>query len=106
MERLTPKNYKGINLMGSWIPPTIKNAMWNKLGKLEDLEEQIGCPLDVLFKAFELFVDWIVACDFGYDNIPDEYETYKKEIENMDYEKGLMYIAIQEAKKIKADRSE
>lgn len=53
MERLTPKNYKDINLMGSWIPPTIKNAMWNKLGKLEDLEEQIGCPLEVRCNLYE-----------------------------------------------------
>lgn len=25
----------------------------NKLGKLEDIEEQLGCPLEVLFKALE-----------------------------------------------------
>ena len=25
--------------------------LYNKLGKLEDLEEQLGCPLDVVFKA-------------------------------------------------------
>ena len=25
----------------------------NKLGKLEDLEDQLGCPLDVVFKALQ-----------------------------------------------------
>jgi len=25
--------------------------LYNKLGKLEDLEEQIGCPLEILFRA-------------------------------------------------------
>ena len=28
-------------------------AVDNKLGKLEDLEEQLGCPLDVVFKAIK-----------------------------------------------------
>ena len=29
-------------------------AVDNKLGKLEDLEEQLGCPLDVVFKALKI----------------------------------------------------
>ena len=28
-------------------------AVDNKLGKLEDLEEQLGCPLEVVFKALK-----------------------------------------------------
>lgn len=28
-------------------------AVDNKLGKLEDLEEQLGCPLDVVFEAIK-----------------------------------------------------
>ena len=29
-------------------------AVYNKLGKLEDLEEKLGCPLDVVFKALKI----------------------------------------------------
>ena len=29
-------------------------AVDNKLGKLEDLEEQLGCPLDVVVKALKI----------------------------------------------------
>lgn len=43
--------------------------------------------------ALELLLDWAIECDFGYDNIPDEYEEYKDEIADMDYKEGLIYIA-------------
>lgn len=43
--------------------------------------------------ALELLLDWAIECDFGYDNIPDEYEQYKDEIKDMDYKEGLIYIA-------------
>lgn len=33
------------------LPTKDKQEFINKLGKLEDLEEQIGCPLEVVFKA-------------------------------------------------------
>ena len=44
-------------------------------------------------KALRLLVEWAIECDFGYDNIPEEYEKYKDEIENMGYTEGLIYIA-------------
>lgn len=31
----------------------LRNDLLNKLGQLEDLEEEIGCPLEVVFKAIE-----------------------------------------------------
>ena len=32
----------------------ISNDMiFNKLGKLEDIEEELGCPLDIIFKALK-----------------------------------------------------
>jgi hypothetical protein len=46
--------------------------------------------------ARELLLDWAIECDFGYDNIPDEYEKYKDEIADMDYKEGLIYIAERE----------
>ncbi len=49
----------------------------------------------------EEFVDWAEECDFGYDQLPEEYEKYKTDLEEkgLDYCEGLRYIAIQEAKK-------
>ena len=34
-----------------------------KLGKLEDLEEQIGCPLDIVFKLAEQDELYVQFCD-------------------------------------------
>lgn len=52
-------------------------------------------------EALKLFVDWAEECDFGYDQLPEEYEKYKTDLEEkgLDYCEGLRYIAIQEAKK-------
>lgn len=52
-------------------------------------------------EALKLFVDWAEECDFGYDQLPEEYEKYKTDLEekNLGYCEGLRYIAIQEAKK-------
>lgn len=44
MSRLTKKGTRMVN--------DFREADWyNKLASLEDLEEQLGCPLDVVFKA-------------------------------------------------------
>ena len=43
--------------------------------------------------ALELLLDWAIECDFGYDNIPEEYEEYKEEVADMGYKEGLIYIA-------------
>lgn len=52
-------------------------------------------------EALKLFVDWAEECDFGYDQLPEEYEKYKMDLEEkgLDYCEGLRHIAIQEAKK-------
>lgn len=44
MNRLTDRNYKNTTL------PLESCQPYLKLGKLEDLEEQIGCPLEVYTK--------------------------------------------------------
>lgn len=56
--------------------------------------------LKVYMKALALFVNWAEECDFGYDQIPDEYEKYKDVIErnNTGYCEGLIYIAKEEAR--------
>jgi len=70
------------------------------------LEEQMGCSFETIVKAFKKYIGWTTDCDFGYDNIPDEYEKYKndKKFENSTYNDGLIYIAIQET--LKEDKSE
>jgi hypothetical protein len=69
-----------------------------ELQKYKKLEEKLGCPLDVVVKAFQKYIGWTTDCDFGYDNIPDEFEKYQndKKFMNLKYNEGLMYIAIQE----------
>ena len=48
-------------------------------------------------KGLRLMLDWMVECNFGYDNIPDVYEKYKLDIEKMGYTEGLIYCATREA---------
>ncbi len=78
----------------------------NYSNKCHNLEEQLGCPLEVVVKAFQKYVSWTTDCDFGYDNIPDEYEKYKNDdkFKTLTYDSGLIYIAIQET--LKEDKSE
>ena len=47
-------------------------------------------------KALDLFIEWVVECDFGYNNIPELYEKYKEEIKDISYSEGLKYIALKE----------
>ena len=102
MSRLTEKCDGGY----TYVEYGTEEKIVNKLGKLEDLEEELGCPLEVLVKAFQKYVGWTTECDFGYDNIPDEYQKYKNDnkFKTLSYDSGLIYIAIQEA--LKEDKSE
>lgn len=54
-------NYKVKKIDENWTV-NIQNCI-NKLGKLEDLEEELGCPLEVVFKALK---EGIYCVD--YDN--------------------------------------
>ena len=51
-----------------------------------------------LSKALNLLIKWVTDCDFGYDNIPEEYEKYADVIEKkeMGYSEGLRYILLEE----------
>ena len=91
---------------GRALGKTIASKVMNELLQYKDLEEQLGCPLEVVVKAFKKYVSWTTDCDFGYDNIPDEYEAYRndKRFKTLSYDSGLIYIAIQET--LKEDKSE
>ena len=86
---------------GRALGKTIASKVMNELLQYKDLEEQLGCPLEVFVKAFKKYVGWTTDCDFGYDNIPNEYETYRNDekFKTLSYDSGLIYIAIQEALK-------
>jgi len=77
------------------------NDLRNFILEKYKLEEQIGCSFETLVKAFQKYVGWTTDCDFGYDNIPDEYEKYKDDdkFKTLTYDSGLIYIAIQETLK-------
>lgn len=53
MDRLTEKIEEGF-----YVAPNIPNTdvLKYKLGKLEDIEEEIGCPLDVVFKLIDSYI--------------------------------------------------
>lgn len=51
MSRLTNKNM-GFTF-GRMNGKTIFNKIYRKLSQLEDIEEELGCPLDIVFKAIE-----------------------------------------------------
>ena len=53
-----------------------------------------------LSKALNLLIEWVTDCNFGYDNIPEEYEKYADVIEKkgMGYSEGLRYILLEETK--------
>ena len=56
MSRLTKKDYKnwvkGIGYCNKKQAERVTQIM-HKLGKFEDLEEELGCPLEVVFKALK-----------------------------------------------------
>ena len=66
----------------------------NKLGKLEDLEEQLGCHLDVVFKALKqkhIFVEEAYCCEAG--------EVYKLEDKKLGYvniDLSIQFTAVEE----------
>ena len=56
MNRLTFKN--SIIFSSRMCGKTLFTKIYDKLSKLEDLEDELGCPLDVVFKALkEGFID-------------------------------------------------
>lgn len=65
MNRLTHKNM--VFMLSRNSGKTLFNKIYRKLDKLEDIEEQLGCPLEVVFKALK---DGIIIKDLpkGYEH--------------------------------------
>jgi hypothetical protein len=63
MSRLT---YKDIKVSGGYnAVDTDEYACVVKLGKLEDLEEQLGCPLECMVAVFKAMQQDYIYCDIG-----------------------------------------
>ena len=56
-----------------------------------------GNEAQKIIGGLRLLIDWAVEAGFGFDQIPEEYEKYKKEIKDMGYTEGLIYIGYREA---------
>ena len=52
-----------------------------------------------LSKALDLMIEWAIDNGFGFDNIPEEYDLYKHDIEagDMGYSEGIRYIVMKES---------
>ena len=85
MSRLTRYHHNGILVEnGGYYEPDNSNYLdiTNKLGKLEDIEDELGCPLDVVFKAINQNYIYIKMYDRDeYGNLYEPYELvmYKQE---------------------------
>jgi len=125
MKRLTEEIWKGKYTYAGKDKSTKEYDLWvdkaiQKLGKLEDLEEQLGCPLEVLVKAIKNGI-WFINEDDKLEYIDealcfntklntdklvfDNYGYYCKNIEKL---KGNQ-IYLEDYKKtwwLKEDRSE
>ena len=70
MSRLTEKkfldNFKEIKNINPNYVASKEELMYEKLGKLEDLEEQLGCPLKVVVKALK---DGIYTLDLPREDL-------------------------------------
>ena len=79
MSRLTDKkflaNFKAIKNINPNYVASKEELMYVKLGKLEDLEEEIGCPLEIRERALNGF--YIVG--YGYVSNDDDFIYLRKD---------------------------
>lgn len=57
----------------------------DKLGKLEDLEEQLGCPLEVVFEALKQGYIYVYDNHYNFDN-------YTKTKSKITFNNNIFYI--------------
>lgn len=75
---LDNKNYRVRQYIDETPQQAVTNCI-NKLGKLEDLEEELGCPLEVVFKALE---EGIVINENGYVNTAYDNKEFNAEVDS------------------------
>ena len=87
MSRLTNKDLVYIGRING---KTLFDKVYNKLGKIEDLEQDLGCPLEVVFKAL---MNGIKVDDTGLVNTAFTNEEFNKNYKtNKYYSLSLYYI--------------
>ena len=90
--------------------------LYNKLGKLEDLEEELGCPLDVYVKLHQQMkfyrlnaLNEIIECEIDNPNDDEVYHIQADGIIFNQYDYGWQFYPFKDYKKtwwLKEDRSE
>lgn len=110
MSRLTDRNYKNTTLALDSCKPYLK------LGELEDLEEQIGCPLEVFVKLHQQMkfyrlnaLNEIIECEIDNPNDDEVYHIQADGIIFNQYDYGWQFYSFKDYKKtwwLKEDKSE
>ena len=93
MSRLTKKDKRFDS--GYQIPFNYSNYhedVFVKLGKLEDLEDELGCPLDVVFKALKDTYIWIIHKDKTDYSVDFCLENYSGKWYISSYDKAELYL--------------
>lgn len=87
--------------------PIKHNAVCEKLHKLEDIEEELGCPLDVVFKALkDTYIQIIHKGERSY-SVDFALENYSGKWYFSTYDKAELYLLKDYGKTwwLKEDRS-
>lgn len=105
MSRLTNSTNDIINGKAKQIDMIKDQQIYLKLKTLEDIEDELGCPLDVVFEAINTGI-WFKSDDFITKNLEkdlatrprlyysDDFKCYRFEIGF-----GLHYVALKDYKK-------
>ena len=72
MSRLTKKLDEGFYISNAPCTDDLKN----KLGQIEDIEDELGCPLDVVFKALK-DKEIVVKHTYGLNEPVEKLKTHK-----------------------------
>ena len=92
MERLTRDNDTQYDLIGNYNSNIeeftnnhkLRNSVLNKLGQLEDIEEELGVDLITLFKALKQ--------GYIYEKLEDEIT--KRDVDMLDFQEGIRGVCL------------
>ncbi len=88
------ENIEGVYFKGGVL--AVDGEAIKKLGRLEDLEEELGCPLEVVFKALEEGIEYEIEITTYYvigDTIPTKRLEKRKNIKEIKLKKYINKFA-------------